>query len=144
MDMINTAENKRIVQEGLKRRNDRLEAFENDMICACNQNHAEAREQRQKDTADQTIRFVTDEERKARARERLKAMQTAQKQERDVTRALNAYLVTIVGLLLLAAATPLPYWSAVITMLGLGVILIAHIYRIYVPLEQEMDQNKTH
>lgn len=144
MDMSNTAENKRIVQEGLKRRNDRLEAFENEMIRTCNQNHADALEQRQKDTETLAIRIVSDEERKARARERLKAMQTAQKQERDVTRALNAYLTTIVGLLLLAAVTPLPYWSAVITMLGLGVILLAHIYRIYVPLQQEMDQNKTH
>ena len=74
----------------------------------------------------------------------MKALQEAQKREREVSRALNAYLVTIVCLLLLAAASPLPYWGAITTILGLGVILAAHIYRIYVPLQQEPKKNTTH
>ena len=144
MKITDTAENKRIVLEGLKRRSDRLEAFENDMIKTCNQNCIEARERRQKDTASQALMIVSDEERKARARARMKALQVSQQQERDVSRALNAYLAAIVGLLLMAAGTPFPYWGAITTILGLGVILAAHLFRIYVPLEQELKQNKTH
>lgn len=135
--MSNTAENKRIVLEGLQRRNDRLDAFENDMIKACNQNNAEAREQREKNAENQTALAVYDEERKARARARLKALQEAHRRERAVSRAVNVYLATDVGLLLLAAGTKFPFWASITMSLGLLVILAVHLYRIYVPLEQE-------
>ena len=131
MNTTNTAENRRIVQEGLKRRTDRLEAFENDMIHAVNKNCTEAREQREKDAA------VLDAAayRKLQARANQKAMQAACKQERKVSRALNCYLATVVVLLLLAAGTQFPYWASITMAAGLAVILSVHLYRIYVPLE---------
>ena len=133
MNMTNTAENRRIVQEGLQRRTDRLNAFENDMINAVHQNCTAARVLREKEVAE----TVSAEERKAKARARLQAIQTAQKQERDVSRAMNIYMVVVVGLMLLSAATAFPYWAAITTALGLAVILAVRLYRIYVPLESE-------
>lgn len=137
MNMSDTAENKRIVLEGLKRRADRLDLFENDMINAVHQNCTEARLQRQKDEVARTAQAVSDEERKARAQARLEAMQKAQKQERDVSRALSIYLFIDICLLLLSAATDFPYWTSITTALGMAVILAVRLYRIYVPLEQE-------
>ena len=134
MDLTNTAENKRIVQEGLKRR--RLDAFEKDMIKACNQNCTEARQQREKDA----VALDAAEYRKAQARARLKAVQTAQMQEREAAKAVNIYLATVIGLLLLAAGTRFPYWASITMTLGLAVILAVHLYRIYVPLESEQER----
>lgn len=140
MNMTNTAENKRIVLEGLQRRADRLDVFETDMINAVHQNCTEKREQRVKDEVAKTVQTISDEERKARARERLKAMHTAQKQQRDVSIALNAYLFAVVFLLILAAGTRFPYWASITMALGLAVILAVHLYRIYVPLESENER----
>ena len=135
MNMTNTAENRRIVQEGLQNR--RLDAFENAMLKAVSKNCAKAKDKRLADTASFTAQVVTDEQRKERARARLKAMQAAQKQEHDVSRALNIYMATVVCLLLLAAGTHFPYWASFTLSLGLAVILVVHLYRIFVPLESE-------
>lgn len=137
MNMTNTAENRRIVLEGLKRRADRLDVFENDMISAVHQNCTEKREQRVKDEVAKTVQTVSAETRKARARARLKAMQTHQRQERETSKAVNIYLAVVVGLLLLAAGTHFPYWASITLSLGLAVILAVHLYRIYIPLESE-------
>lgn len=134
MNLTNTAENKRIVQEGLKRR--RLDAFEKDMIKACHQNCTEARQQREMDA----VALDAAEYRKAQARARLKAVQTAQMQEREAAKAVNIYLATVIGLLLLAAGTRFPYWASITMTLGLAVILAVHLYRIYVPLESEQER----
>ena len=137
MNMTNTAENRRIVQEGLQRRTDRLNAFENDMINAVHQNCTTARVLREKEEASHTAKAISEEERKAKARARLKAMNEAHKQEREVSKALNAYMVTVVVLLLLAAGTQFPYWASITLAMGLAVILAVHLYRIFVPLESE-------
>ena len=137
MNMTNAAENKRIVLAGLKRRADRLDLFENDMISAVHQNCTDAKEQREKEAILKAAKAVTDEQRKERAQARLEAMQKAQKQERDVSRAMNTYMVIVIGLMLLSAATDFPYWTSITTALGLAVILAARLYRIYVPLESE-------
>lgn len=137
MNMSNTAENKRIVLEGLKRRADRLDLFENDMISAVHQNCTVARLQRQKDEIARTAQAVSDEERKARAQARLEAIHKAQKRERDVSRALSIYLLVDLFLFLLSAATDFPYWTSITTALGMAVILAVHLFRIYVPLESE-------
>ena len=131
----NPEENKLRVLEGLQRRSDLHAAFENDMIEAVHKNCARSKEQRTAETAVQSAFTVTDEERKAREKARMEALQKAQKQDQDVSRAVNTYLVTIDGLLLLAALTHFPYWAAITMMLGLGVILAVHIYRIFEPLE---------
>ena len=135
MNMTNTAENKRIVQEGLQRR--RLDAFENAMLAAVSKNCSQAKDKRLADTASFTAQTVTDEQRKERARARLKAIQAAQKRERDASRALNIYMVIVLGFMLLSAATDFPYWTSITTALGLAVILAVRLYRIYVPLESE-------
>lgn len=135
MNMTNTAENKRIVQEGLQRR--RLDAFENAMLAAVSKNCAQAKDKRLADTATFTAQVVTDEQRKERARARLEAIQKAQKQERDASRAVSVYLFIDICLMLLSAATDFPYWTSITTALGLAVILAARLYRIYVPLESE-------
>lgn len=137
MNMSNTAENKRIVLEGLKRRADRLDLFENDMISAVHQNCTDARLQRQKDAVARTAQAVSDAERKSRAQARLEAMQKAQQQELDVSRALSIYLFVDLFLFLLSAATDFPYWTSITTSLGLAVILAVRLYRIFVPLESE-------
>ena len=129
MNLTNTAENKRIVQEG-------LDAFEKDMIKACHQNCTEARQQREMDA----VALDAAEYRKAQARARLKAVQTAQMQEREAAKAVNIYLATVIGLLLLAAGTRFPYWASITMTLGLAVILAVHLYRIYVPLESEQER----
>lgn len=134
MNMTNTAENKRIVQEGLKRR--RLDAFEKDMILACHLNCTEARQQREKDA----VVLDAAECRRLQARVKWQALQTAQKQEREATKAVNIYLATVIGLLLLAAGTRFPYWASITMALGLAVILAVHLYRIYVPLESEKER----
>lgn len=134
MNMTNTAENKRIVQEGLKRR--RLDAFEKDMILACHLNCTEARQQREKDA----VVLDAEEYRKTQARAKWEALQAAQKQEREATKAVNIYLVTVIGLLLMAASGHFPYWASLTMTLGLAVILAVHLYRIYVPLESEMER----
>lgn len=135
MNMTNTAENRRIVQEGLQRR--RLDAFENAMLEAVSKNCAQAKDKRLADTASFTAQVVTDEQRKERARARLEAIQKAQKQERDASRAVSVYLFIDICLMLLSAATVFPYWTSITTALGLAAILAAHLYRIYIPLESE-------
>ena len=134
MNRTNTAENKQIVLNGLKRRADRLDVFESEMINACHLNCTEAREQREKDA----VALNAAAYRKLQARAKMKAMHTAQKQEMEATRAVNTYLATVIGLLLLAAGTRFPYWASITLILGLAVILAVHLYRIYVPLESEM------
>ena len=137
MIMTDTAENRRIVQEGLKRRADRHNAFENAMFEAVSKNHAKAKDQRLADTATVTALIVTDEQRKERARARLNDIQARQKQERDASRALSVYMIAFITLMLLSGITPLPFWAAITTACGLGAILAAYLFRIYVPLENE-------
>ena len=137
MNMTNTAENRRIVEAGLQRRADRHNAFESAMLAAVSKNCAQAKDKRLADTATLTAQVVTDEQRQERARARLKALQTAQKREHDVSRAMNVYMVIVIGLMLLSAATSFPYWTSITAALGLAVILAVRLYRIYVPLESE-------
>lgn len=125
--------NRRAVQDGLKRRNDRMESYEQDMIHACNKNCADAKKRREQEEIQHTAQAVSDQERKARARERLKAMQADSRKEQEATRAVNAYLFVISGLLLLAAITWLPFWAAITTALGLAVCLVCYLYRVFVP-----------
>ena len=137
MDTRNPAENKRIVLEGLKRRNDRMDAYEQAMITACNKNCADAKKRRAQEEVRHTAQVVSEEDRKARAQERLHAMQETHRQEQEATRAVNCYLFVLVTLLLLAAATQFPYWAAIATALSLSVFLCGYLYRVFVPLESD-------
>lgn len=137
MTITNSDENRRIVLAGLQRRNDRLDAFENEMISACNRNCSDAKKQRAQEEVRHTAQVVSDEERKARAKERLHAVQEAQRREKNAIRAVNIYLFITVGLLLLASATQFPVWAAITTALGLATILAARLYRIFVPFESD-------
>lgn len=139
MDKISQYElNRRTVQEGLKRRSDRLDAYEHDMIEACNRNCADAKKQRAQAELLHTVQVVSEEERKARAKERLLAMQETHRQEQKAVRAVNAYLITDLVLLLLAVFTPLPFWASITTALGMIPLLCAYLYRIFVPLDTEV------
>lgn len=130
--------NRRTVLEGLQRRADRMDAYEHDMIAACNRNCADAKAQRAREELQHTAQMVSEEERRARAKERLHAMQEAHRQEQEATRAVNAYLITDLALLILAGFTPLPFWAAITTALGAVPLLGAYLYRIFVPLESEV------
>jgi hypothetical protein len=139
MDKISQYElNRRTVQEGLKRRSDRLDAYEHDMIEACNRNCADAKKQRAQAELLHTAQVVSEEERRARAKERLHAIQEAHRQEQEATNAVNAYLITDLALLLLSVFTPLPFWAAITTALGMIPLLCAYLYRIFVPLDMEV------
>lgn len=140
MTTNNPAENKRIVLEGLQRRSDRMETYEQAMITACNKNCSDAKKRREQEEIQLTAQAVSDQERKARARERLKAMQSDNRKEQKATRAVNAYLFVISGLLLLAAVTWLPFWAAITTAIGLSVILLGYVYRVFVPIESENER----
>ena len=127
--------NRRIVQEGLQRRADRMDAYEHDMIEACNRHCADAKKQRSREEVLRTAQAVSVEERKARAKERLHAMQENHRQEQETTRAVNVYLVTTIALLLLASATQFPFWAAITTALGMIPLLCAYLYRVFVPFQ---------
>lgn len=139
MDKISQYElNRRTVQEGLKRRSDRLDAYEQDMIEGIHRNCVDAKKRTAQEAIQHTAQVVSDEERKARAKERLHAMQEAHRLEQETIRAVNAYLITDLVLLLLAVFTPLPFWAAITTALGMIPLLGAYLYRIFVPLESEV------
>ena len=133
--------NRRTVQEGLKRRADRMEAYEHDMINACNKNCADAKKRREQEEIQHTAQAVSEEERKALARKRLQAMQADHQKEQKATRSVNIYLFVISGLLLLAAATHFPCWAAISTALGLAVCLLCYLYRVFIPFKapEEVD-----
>lgn len=140
MITTNPAENKRIVLDGLQRRSDRMDAYEQAMITACNLNCADAKKRREREEIQHTAQVVSEQERKARARERLQAMQADHRKEQDATRAVNAYLSADVVLLLLATVTHFPFWAAISTAIGLSAILAGYLYRVFIPLESENER----
>ena len=132
-------ENRRIVLEALQNREARHTAFEKTMIKTCNQHCADVKKQEQKQQDARAVaQAVTDEERRERARERLRAIQEAQRQEREAYKAVKLYALTVFILLLLPVWTAFPYWASFTTALGLGFIFAVHLYRIFVPLETEV------
>lgn len=140
MITTNPAENKRIVLDGLQRRSDRMDAYEQAMITACNLNCADAKKRREQLEIRYTAQVVSDQQRKARARERLQIIQEYNRKEQRAIRAVNAYLSADVVLLLLAAVTDFPGWAAITTAIGLSVILLGYVYRVFVPLESENER----
>lgn len=140
MTTNNPAENKRIVLEGLQRRSDRMDAYEQAMITACNKNCSDAKKRREQEEIQHTAQVVSEQERKARAKERLQAMQADHRKEQEATHAVNVYLFVISALLLLAASTQFPCWAAVTTAIGLAVFLVCYVYRVFVPFESENER----
>ena len=127
--------NRRTVQEGLKRRNDRMDAYEQDMITACNKNCADARKRREREEIRHTAQVVSEEERKARARERLQTMQANHRKDQKANRAVTVYLYVITALMLLTCAARFPFWATITTALGLAVCLMCYLYRVFVPFK---------
>ena len=113
--------NRRIVQEGLDRRKleNKLDAFEDEMIRRCNEKHEAARWQRQA----QLDRELC----KARIVARAEQRERAEQIHKDVALACLIFFAFAVVMIHLAAWTPLPMWASLM-LVGFGVLfLVAYI-----------------
>lgn len=128
--------NRRTVLEGLKRRSDRMDAYEMDMITACNKNAAEAKERREREAAAMNAQARQQAARSAKVQAKIYAQHKAEKQERDAKRAFRLYCLCVIGFLWLTTWTYFPIWAAILTSLCLGVFLMAYIYRVFVPFDE--------
>lgn len=131
---MNTAENRRIVADGLEHRKvlrmeaekeARQEQFEADMILACNANYASAKDRRER-------REQIAMRRQEIARARAKAFE----QECKATNAVRMYGILCLVVLLVCSVTRLPLWAAITLIMGGTVFPAAYIYRLYVPFEE--------
>lgn len=135
-------EAKRIVGAGLERRREArqeaeqeatLEQFEQDMIEACNQNCADAKEQHRTDDANR----LSQKQREERAAARRAAMAAEAAKEMAATKAVQHYGVACLVILLVSACSRFPFWAAVTLICGLAVFPTAYIFRLYYPLKGE-------
>lgn len=126
--------NRRVVQEGLRRRADRraetersLEAYEVDMIRFCNDRHAMAL---MDERVDADVRMCRQQS-NARIAKRAKIRALKQERRKDTVLDCLTYFVVTVLLFWLTAWTYLPVWCAVTTAIGLFSLLMADIYLIH-------------
>ena len=106
-----------------------LEAQEQQLRRTINHNH--------------TTRTMTDIQRRearqaelrAQWQEREKARKAARFRNMKADAAVRYYGLVCLGTLLLAALTSFPLWAVLALSAGLGTVLAAYIYRLYVPLE---------
>ena len=132
--MNNTEENRRIVAEGLEHRRElRLEAqreeaqeaYEQDMITACNIHCAYAKKDRE------------DRERtKLRRAEIAKAKADRTRLECAANNAVRIYGLMALVTLLVCATTPMPLYGAAAFIMGAAVIVAAYIFRLFYPIER--------
>lgn len=127
--------NRKTVQDGLKRRVDRLDAYEHDMIAACHKNCASAKEQREKVQAAKFVQVQQAEERAAMVRAKIEAQYKEQEQEQKANRAFRMYCSCVILFLWLTTWTQLPMWAAITTGLGLAAILMCYLYRVFIPFD---------
>ena len=132
-------EARRLVQIGLDQRKEerqkaereqRLEAYERDMITHCNGNAVAAK----------TLRLMTECDRITReqisARRKAEREQMMREWERDaaVYDSIRRYLVGCLVLMLVTVWTPLPWWAAAAVIGGTAVWESAHVFRLYNPI----------
>lgn len=128
-------ENRRIVEDGLAQkkvlriqreaeREAQQEAYEQDMISACNTHCADARREREK--AQDNAR---------RRAELARAKAKAWELECKAANAVRMYGILCLITLLVSATTKLPFWAAVALILGGAIFPAIYIFRLYNPLE---------
>ena len=132
--MNNTEENRRIVAEGLEHRRElRLEAqreeaqeaYEQDMITACNLHAADARKDREQ------------KERKQQIRPQIaKAKADRVRVECAANNAVRIYGVLALVTMLVCATTPMPFYGAAAFLMGDAAIVAAYIFRLFYPIER--------
>lgn len=137
---MSSEEAKHIVNAGLERRKAerleaeqeaRLEQYEQDMIATCNENCADAKEQRR---LEDTGRLAM-EQAEARRAARKEALAREMAREEAATGAVKKYMVGCMVILWLTAWTNLPIWAAVTLALGLMVFPLTYIFRLYFPAD---------
>lgn len=90
-----------------------------------------------------TAKTMTDIQRREARKVELRAQWKEQEKNRQAARfrdmkadaAVRYYGLSCLGILFLAAVTRFPLWAVLALSAGLGVILSAYIYRLYVPWE---------
>jgi hypothetical protein len=129
------------VQIGLDRRREeqqiaerekRLDAYERDMIAACNDNCTNARNLRILDEQNRYNKAQMVAQRKEH-REKM-----IQQWERD-NAAYNSVIRYVFGcliLMLVTVWTPMPCWAAAATIFGTAVCEAAYLFRLYFPVEE--------
>lgn len=132
--MNNTEENRRIVAAGLEhrrelrmeaQREEEQEAYEQDMILACNLHCADAKKDRQ------------DRERtKQRRAEIAKAKADRVRLEDAANNAVRIYGVLALVTMLVCATTPMPFYGAAAFLMGDAAIVAAYIFRLFYPIER--------
>lgn len=132
--MNNTEENSRIVADGLKlrreirmeaQREEAQEAYEQDMILACNLHAADARKDREQKERTQQRRA-----------EIAKAKADRVRLECAANHAVRLYGVLCLVTMLVCATTPIPFYGAAAFLMGDAVIVAAYIFRLFYPIER--------
>lgn len=132
--MKNTEENRRIVVAGLEhrrelrmeaQREEAQEAYEQDMIMACNLHCADAKKDRE------------DRERTQQRRAEIaKAKADRVRLECAANHAVRIYGVLALVTMLVCATTPMPFYGAAAFLMGDAVIMAAYIFRLFYPIER--------
>ena len=134
--MNNPIENRRIVEAGLAQKKElsiqreaereaAQEAYEQDMITACNLHCADARKERQKA-----------EENAQRRAEIAQAKAKAVELEYKATNAVRLYAMLCLVVLLASAVTHLPFWAAMALIIPGAIFPAIYIFRLYNPIER--------
>ena len=139
--MNNTEENCRIVAEGLEhrrelrmeaQREEAQEAYEQDMILACNLHCADAK----KDREDRERILKNREKIKMRRAQMAKAKADRVRLECAANNAVRVYGVLALVTMLVCATTPMPFYGAAAFLMGDAAIMAAYIFRLFYPIER--------
>lgn len=132
--MNNTEENRRIVAAGLEhrrelrmeaQREEAQEAYERDMILACNLHCADVKKDRE------------DRERTQQRRAEIaKAKADRVRVECEANNAVRIYGVLALVTMLICATTPMPFYGAAAFLMGDAAIMAAYIFRLFYPIER--------
>ena len=122
---IAMAANRKIVQDGLNRRKleHQLDAFENTMICRCNEKYDTARIQRLADEAVNRDRMQS----KARIAARAEAKAHADRLRKDIALACLIFFVFATVMFQLATWALLPVWAVLILVAFGALFLVSYI-----------------
>ena len=146
------AQARKLVEDGLTLRKqrreaaeqeNRMEAYEKEMITFCNGNCANARKNREKD-AETALALVLEANRKKEQREQMiesrkrEREQLRMEMERDATalEALRRFVFFCLVTALVTVWTPFTWWAAVALVVGTAVCTGAYVFRVYFPFEQ--------
>ena len=145
MDKVKQFEiNRRVVQDGLKRRAEEREAaeretalefYEADMIRFCNDRHEVALVQRK---TDDDVRKCFGQC-KHNIAGRAKAKAQKQRVQKDTALSSLSYFAYTVLMFWLTTWTYLPVWGAAAAVLGFLPVLLAHIYLLHNPLSERKE-----